>query len=117
MNRAKVDQCIACQQGEIPASSCMRNEPHRKGVCPVRDSAPKLTRKNDFAREVYDQVKGTAVQISSEKRNYQYLRATEVAATFDLLTVDPDSREELWGRLKILEGVANDRRPAKKRRR
>ncbi len=95
----------------------MRNESHRNGVCPIEDSAPRLSGENEFARELYDQVKGTAVQISAEHKNFQFLRATEVRATFELNAVDPDDREELWQRLLILQDVANDRRPAKRKRR
>lgn len=95
----------------------MRNEPHRKGVCPIEDSSPKLTTENEFARELYEQTKGTAVQISADKKNYQFLRATEARATFALNSVDPDDQEELWKRLLILQDVANYRRPAKTKRR
>ncbi len=95
----------------------MRNELHRKGVCPVEDSAPRLTGENEFALELYEQVKGTAVQISADKKNYQFLRATEARATFALNSVDHDDQDELWRRLLILQDVANYRRPAKPKRR
>lgn len=117
MNGSKIQQCLDCKAGEIPESSCMRSEPHRKGVCPIDDAAPRLSRENEFARELYEQIKGTAVQISAENKNYQYLRATEARATFELLGIDPDEREEFWRRLLILQDVANYRRPVKRKRR
>lgn len=91
----------------------MRNEPHRKGVCPIEDSAPTLSAENEYVVELYEQIKGTAVQISSEDRNWQFLRATEAQAVLQLADVEPEDRLEIWRRLVLLQDVANWRRPAK----
>ena len=108
-----IQQCEACRRGEIPLTSCMRSEAHRKGVCPIEDSAPGLSAENEHVLEIYEQIKGTAVQISSEDRNWQFLRATEAQAALELAGIEPEDRSEIWRRLVLLQDVANWRRPVR----
>lgn len=91
----------------------MRDEEGRDGQCPVADLAPVLNEDNEVVLDLYNQLKGSATQVTAKDKTYQYLLATEATAIFEINDIDPADREETWRRLLILEEVANDRRPTR----
>ena len=108
-SQARLNYCLECQAGN-PDVRCMR-ENEADGLCPIADKAPELEEDNEVVLHLFNQAQGSANQIEGEKKNYVFLKPTEVESLMRINGIDQAEWDDILIRLFVLQDVANEMRP------
>jgi hypothetical protein len=86
------------------------------GLCPVADKAPALFPQNELTVTIFNRSQGSSQQIEAEKKTVIYIRPTEVETLMRVYEVPTEDRARIMDGVFLLEGIANQIRPNRKKK-
>jgi len=81
------------------------------GICDYADRHPLLSGINFLAVDLYYQALGTAEIISAKRKDFKYVKPSELESLMNFYQIPADDRPEMLAKISLIQEIDNERRP------